>query len=30
VHQGVEQIRTVDGVTALDSIMSDFPDVYSP
>ena len=30
VHHGVEQIRTVEGVKLLDSVMSDFPNVYSP
>ena len=30
VHHGVEQIRTVEGVKLLDSVMSDFPDVHSP
>ena len=30
VQHGVEQIRTVEGVKLLDSVMSDFPDVHSP
>ena len=30
IHHGVEQIQTVEGVAELDSIMSDFPDVFAP
>ena len=30
VHHGIVQTRTVQGVSTLDSIMIDFPDVISP